>query len=675
MTKPEILIVDDEPDLAAAYGRMLTRAGYEVSYADSGASCLERIRERNPDLVLLDVVLPDADGIEVCRRIKADPELASVFVINISGLRTSPEQLAEGLEAGADGYLAKPLNERTLVAHVRALLRIRSTEQALRASEERHRLLVTELQEANRRLQEYNRLKAEFVANISHELRTPLTAIIGFANLAQIAQRTQTLPPFAADAFERILRNGRHLLALIDDVLDLSKIEAGRMPIHCEHFEVPDVVQAAFAELQALAEQRGLSYKLRVEGDLPLAYTDPLRLRQVAINLLSNAIKFTSRGSVEVVLRAIEPDRFELVVTDTGIGIDEHAQGLIFDRFRQVDGSTTRVAGGVGLGLAIVRQIVELLGGEVSLASTSGVGSAFTVRLPFVAPERAATVEFESGASLGRDEVGASEEDADKSGAPLVLIVEDDPDSAALLSSTIASAGYRVRCAADGVTGLRLARELEPAAVLLDVMMPGMDGWRVMRELKSEPRTAQIPVIVCSIVDNRPLGYRLGASDYLIKPVDPHQLLSTLQNVSTSEVHASEGYVLVVDDEHGIRELLSAALRHAGFEVRAAASGESALKIAAQSTPRAVLSDLMMPGGMSGFELIARMRSNPAMAHVPIIVITGKDLAAEDRRLIAGEIADVIRKGDLLMSDLELRLRETLKELGVNPNYGENPAD
>jgi CheY-like chemotaxis protein len=264
----------------------------------------------------------------------------------------------------------------------------------------------------------------------------------------------------------------------------------------------------------------------------------------------------------------------------------------------------------------------------------------------------------------------------DRGTAPLVLIVEDDEDAASLLSQTMAKAGYRVRIARSGARGLLLARELEPSAITLDVMMPGMDGWRVLQALKSEARTASIPVIVCSIVDNRPLGYRLGASDYLLKPINPAALESSLRSVSTTAAHNGDGdgYVLVVDDEHGVRELLLAALRRAGYEARSASSGETALQMISKALPRALLLDLMMPGGMSGYELIARLRSDPLTEGMPILVVTGRDMTPQDRKFILGQITEVIRKGDLLMSDLETRLRETLEDVGVKPIHGENLA-
>jgi len=383
----DILIVDDEPDLREAYGYSLMRAGYGVRYAGSARECLDALNKAAADLVILDVVLPDANGMELCRTLKSNPEHGNTFVIHVSGQRIGAEDIALGLDTGADGYLTKPLNHLTLLAHVKALLRIRNAEQALRASEEAHRLLVLDLKEANQRLHEYNRLKAEFVANISHELRTPLTAIIGFAQLATLRSDAATLPAAVHDAFERILRNGRHLLALIDDVLDLSKLEAGRMPLHCEHFDIAEVLQDAFGELQALAQQKGLRYRLKVNDTLPIAYSDPRRIRQIAMNLLSNAIKFTASGSVQLDVAALDDERFEFRVADTGIGIDPEAQALVFDRFRQVDGSTTRAQGGVGLGLAIVRELVRLLGGEISLSSELGKGSSFHVVLPYSAPE------------------------------------------------------------------------------------------------------------------------------------------------------------------------------------------------------------------------------------------------------------------------------------------------
>ncbi|HLL99874.1 MAG TPA: response regulator, partial [Pyrinomonadaceae bacterium] len=557
------------------------------------------------------------------------------------------------------------------------------------------RKLIDELREANRRLEEYNRLKAEFVANMSHELRTPLTAIIGFAQLMQMKTRKGEFSrESVTDGLERILRNGRHLLTLIDEVLDLSKIEAGRLSLHLEHFDIPELIEKTFGNLESLALGKNLKYRLKVSGEFPFAYSDPARIRQILLNLISNAIKFTDAGSIDVELRSEDRQKWQVLVRDTGIGIKAENIDKVFERFRQVDGSYTRAVGGFGLGLSISQQLAGLLGGAITVKSDYKKGSTFILTLPFEVPQARKTLVAVSAQqrALQPQEisvlVGARAGEKDKSaesGAvaaaderPLILVIDDIPDSTRLLTETLQNAGYRISVAHSGSEGILLARQLHPIAVTLDVMMPGMDGWRVLQAMKSDAQLAQIPVVVVSIVDNKPLGYRLGASGYLVKPVEPSNLLNTLNTVMTvpagSGGDSSNEYILVVDDEYGVRELLLSALKQGGYKTRSAASGELAFSMATKHPPLAILTDLHMPGGMSGFELIARLRSEPATAHTPIVVVTGKDLLAEDRHFISGQIADVIRKGDLMLSNLDERLRETLKEIGVEPTNGKDNA-
>lgn len=543
-----------------------------------------------------------------------------------------------------------------------------------------NRKLIDELREANRRLEEYNRLKAEFVANMSHELRTPLTAIIGFAQLMQMKSRKgEFSPETIGDGLERILRNGRHLLSLIDEVLDLSKIEAGRLTLHLEHFDVPELIEKTFGNLESLALGKNLKYHLKISGAFPFAYSDPARIRQILLNLISNAIKFTDTGSIEVELRAEDKEKWQALVRDTGVGIKAENIDQVFERFRQVDGSYTRTVGGFGLGLAISQQLANLLGGAITVESDYKKGSTFILTLPFEVPQARETLIAISGQpqelsvliETGEREDKKIDEAEEK---PLVLVIDDIPDSTRLLTETLENAGYRVNVAHSGAEGILLARRLQPVAITLDVMMPGMDGWRVLQAMKTDSQLAQIPVVVVSIVDNKPLGYRLGASGYLVKPVEPNNLLNTLNAVVTTPGEKANEYILVVDDEYGVRELLISALKQGGFKTRSAASGELAFSMATKRPPMAILTDLHMPGGMSGFELIARLRSEPETARTPIIVITGKDLLAEDRHFISGQIADVIRKGDLMLSNLDERLRETLEEIGVEPTNGKNNA-
>jgi signal transduction histidine kinase/DNA-binding response OmpR family regulator len=538
------------------------------------------------------------------------------------------------------------------------------------------RRMIAELREANRRLEEYNRLKAEFVANMSHELRTPLTAIIGFAQLMQMKHNKGiAIRESISDGLERILRNGRHLLTLIDEVLDLSKIEAGRLTLHLDHFDLPEIIEETFAGLESLAIEKNLEYSLKLNGDFPFVFSDAARIKQIVLNLLSNAIKFTDKGAVEVELRSNSETEWELIVKDTGAGIKKENIEMIFERFRQVDGSFTRDVGGFGLGLSISQQLAELLGGHITVESEYGAGSIFKLTLPFVAPRAIRTLTENSAEISDSPQILEENESEVEDTRQKILIIDDIPDSTRLLTEMLQNAGYRVSVAHSGVDGIRLAKQIGPDAVTVDIMMPGMDGWRVLQEMKADPLLAQIPVIVVSIVDNKPLGYRLGASDYLVKPVAPDNLLEAVNGVVSKSDEKHADYVLVVGDEQGVRELLITALKQDGFKTRAAPSGEIGYAMAQKHTPKAILTDLHMPGGMSGYEFVARLRSHTATAHTPIIIITGKDLMAEDRRFISGQIADVIRKGDLLLTNLDERLRETLAEIGVKPTNGKDNAD
>lgn len=545
-------------------------------------------------------------------------------------------------------------------------------------TENRH--LIAELREVNHRLEEYNRLKAEFVANMSHELRTPLTAIIGFAQLMQMkAGKQANSIKDIGDGLERILRNGRHLLTLIDEVLDLSKIEAGRLTLHLEHFDLSEMIEKTFSGLESLALEKGLQYNLQAKDEFPFVFSDPARIRQIVLNLLSNAIKFTQKGGIRVVLEKHDETQWSLHVKDSGLGIKKQDIENIFERFRQVDGSFTRDVGGFGLGLSISQQLAELLGGKITVESEYGQGSVFTLTLPYSAPTAFAALNPEkpvkievSLSDISKGEASKETEINENDNQQTVLIIDDLPDSTQILTDTLTSAGYRVIVAHSGSEGIMMARKLNPAAVTLDIMMPGMDGWRVLREMKADTQLAKIPVIVVSIVDNKPLAYRLGASNYLVKPVAPENLLRTLRTVVDSTDEADSDYVLVVDDEQGVRELLISALHQGGFKAYSAASGEIALAQALKRPPLAILTDLHMPGGMTGYELIARLRSQKETSQTPILVITGKDLMTEDRRFISGQIADVIRKGDLMLDDLGTRLSKTLAEIGVEPTNGKN---
>ncbi|MCD9188777.1 MAG: response regulator [Pyrinomonadaceae bacterium] len=579
-----------------------------------------------------------------------------------------PVPLKESNEKTFWDFTVSELDGGILLSAVEVTDRVQA-ERSLQDAIEEKRELIDDLRDANRQLEEYNRLKAEFVANMSHELRTPLTAIIGFAQLMQMKfERGEAVKNIIGDGLERILRNGRHLLTLIDEVLDLSKIEAGRLTLHLDHFDLPELIGNAFGSLESLAVEKKLEYKMEVSGNFPFVFSDSARIRQILTNLISNAVKFTQEGKIEVKLKPFSDTEWQLSVSDTGMGIDPENISKIFERFRQVDGSYTRKVGGFGLGLSISQHLAELLGGKITVESEPGKGSKFIMTLPYVAPKAIRTLAPSMNGHDNSTEISEILENDE--GRHSILVIDDIPDSTQILSQMLINAGFHVAVAHSGAEGIRIAKQIKPDAITLDVMMPGMDGWRVLQAMKADPQLAAIPVVVVSIVDNKPLGYRLGASDYLVKPVEPNNLLETLNGVIPISHEDHEDYILVVDDEQGVRELLLAALKQGGFKTRSAASGEIAFSLAQKHKPKAILTDLHMPGGMSGYELIARLRSQSETAHTPIVIITGKDLMEEDRRLVSGQIADVIRKGDLMLTDLDVRLRETLAEIGVTPTNG-----
>jgi signal transduction histidine kinase/CheY-like chemotaxis protein len=500
----------------------------------------------------------------------------------------------------------------------------RLAEQNELLEEQRSRITRTNLE-----LQRASALKDRFLASVSHELRTPMTVILGFTG-ALLRGGQGNLNAQQRESLERVQRNAKLLLGLINDVLDISKIEAGKVEVHEQSIALASLARQIEADYGEPARARGLTFSTEVAPGLDSVRSDPGRVMQIVANLVGNALKFTERGSISVRFEPRERSRWAIVVADTGIGIPDEEQTAIFDEFRQGETVEHRGRGGTGLGLAIVRKLAGVLGGTVSVESETGKGSRFTVVLPMELPDRPAAPAVPEAWPVPPAHSERS-----------VLVVDDDEGVRRLLAYELAPLGVEVLEAADGRQALEVALAERPGAILLDVLMPGLDGWETLHGLKQRPETRNIPVIMLSVVENRAFGLSLGAFDYLVKPLDVSKIVESL---SRTGVLASLGHLLVVDDDADVRQLLSQELVAAGYRVMAVEGGAEALAAMEQEKPTAVVLDLMMKPP-DGFEVLCRMREDPALKDVPVVVVTAKELTEEDYESLRGSARKVVRKG------------------------------
>jgi len=536
--KTEVLLlnVDDHDAGRYAKTRVLRSAGYTVIESNMGAEALRLVKERRPDVVLLDVKLPDMNGIEVCRLIKSNAETSSTLVIQNSASFVGPADRVRGLEGGADSYLTAPIDPGVLVATVGAMLRLSAAERGLRATEEQLKLLVEKERAAREEAERADRTKDEFVATLSHELRTPLTAILGWVSILRPKMEDVEL---VAKGLEVIERNGRAQLQLVEDLLDMSRIQSGTMRLEVQNVDIVGVIENAIASVQLAADSKGIRLERTLTPPDAAISGDPGRIQQIVWNLLSNALKFTPRGGiVQVRLRGSE-DQYEVSVTDNGAGIDPAFLPVIFERFRQADASTSRRHGGLGIGLSVVKSLAELHGGTVRATSPGlGQGATFTLELPIGAANVA-----RGGERPARMEGGKSSGVTARDHGPVpslkgvrVLAVDDDADAREVIGRILTGAGAEATVVSSAEEAIEALRGVNPSVLISDIGMPDQDGYALIRRVRAmDSKSGRgIPAIALTALareQDAAAALSAGYDAHVAKPVDGAELVRAVAGV------------------------------------------------------------------------------------------------------------------------------------------------
>jgi signal transduction histidine kinase/DNA-binding response OmpR family regulator len=513
--------------------------------------------------------------------------------------------------------------------------------------EDRTKLLAKAVKDA----EEASKAKSSFLAKMSHELRTPLNAIIGYSEILR-EDAVDDGATRTADDLDKVLNAARHLLGLINDVLDISKIEAGKMELYLEDFEIMKILNVVIATAQPLVAKKGNALALDCPANIGTMHADATKVRQMLLNLLSNASKFTEKGTITLRVRRLPDDEtIELAVIDTGIGMTPEQLSRLFQAFSQADASTASRYGGTGLGLAISKQFAQMVNGDITVTSAAGAGSTFTIQLPASVAAKKLKIVNQGSPRLTRSPFPNEKR-------PKILVIDDDKDIRAVITDVLDQSGYEVFAAASGQQGLDLASQILPHLIILDLMMPGMDGWTVLTKLQHKPALADTPIIILSGASGLEMAMSLGAAAVLFKPVDARQLTA---EIAAQIAPLPPSYILLVEDDNDSRILITRLLDSEGWNSRAVINGNAALRILKQGSPALIILDLKM-AGMNGFELLEVIGKNPVWSKIPVVIVTSMDLTKEMRDYLTPRTVAILAKGHFSREEILSYIRPALKK-------------
>ena len=654
----KILIVDDDTNLRKLLNLILENNNFITEEAEDGNTTLTKIGQQFYNIAFVDIGLPDISGVKLLEIIKEKSPKTEVIILTAN---TSVDNAIKSLNLGAYAYVLKPYEIDEILSLIKRILEKQELEIENKLLMEDLKKAVSDLNKANlelkdknEKLKELDKLKTQFLSNMSHELRTPLNSIIGFAEAI-----TDGLTGEVNDKQKHYLNNisssGKNLLEIINNLLDLSKIRAGRLVITKKKFDIKRLIEQSIDTVGVLAKRNEITITTNFPSANIPVYADEGTTRQVLLNLLSNAIKFSSYKSEINVTAELSGNFFVISVTDSGIGISEEDQKIIFEEFKQVDRSEVRVQKGTGLGLAIAKNLIELNGGKIGVESKIDEGSRFWFTVPKFDEQRAQSRALKT---KGQTEAVKSI----NGNRPKILVVDDDSKARELIHLNFKDE-FEIITAANGQKAIELAKTIKPDVVTLDILLPDIDGWEVMAALKKMPETCEIPIIIMSVIDNSSLGLSLGAVDYFIKPVDKSRFIKTVNNLTANNCGDLE--ILIIDDEPVYVEVLTSFLKNHKINVYKAYDGEQGLQILKENNIRLVILDLMMPK-MNGFELIAKMKENDTLKDIPIIIITGKMLDDSEKKFLKKEASLLIQKSEIDFSKLieliKLEISRVLKK-------------